>query len=271
MNVCDYILYHLIVVKQPATTGEEMQVLDRQTDYFEPPEVVIRQNQELISSQKAEIEQLQKELMLNHYEMEKLKGALAAQGKELRLYKQKTNELLLKLEGFRQNKAYQLLWPLLNRSNAWPMLPESFQGMKADARTMFGPVEKFLLQPGVNLNSVDFLEYPVKLLRPNLVEIHLAVVLDLPLSKGGLGIELVSPQNKIVLQKVVQAEALHEDQPVVFEFLPVAETGQGEFRLRVFAKAADAPVRVFEFHQPRPFRLGRSRAFPFIGLRFQEN
>ena len=270
-NVCDYILYHLIVIKQPAMTEEEMQALERQTDYFEPPEVAIRQYHDLVESQKAEIKRLKTDLMINYQEMERIKGIMVDQEKDLQLYKQKNRELLVKLEGFRQNKAFKILWPLLNRSNAWPMLPEAFKGMKTDTITMVGKVENFLLQPGHNLNSIDFIEYPVSFPRPNLVEIHLAVVLDISLSKGRLGIELVSPQGQIVAQEVIRAEELAENEPVVFKFSAVEKSEQGKFRLRVFVKEVDAPVRIFELRDRRLLNLGRARKLPFIGFRFLDN
>lgn len=338
-NVCDRILFHLVVVKQPVT-GEELNALEHNLDIYVPPEVTFRQYQEQLDSQKEELDQVKTELYIRLSELENLRkkqaaeidealrqreeeivqarleqerlihqqeaqverlqgevhrlleqneterisrGAeierlreqlrnetekhraqLAAKQGEVQYYEYKSRDLINKVTRIRNNRLYHFSSRLSNHSSAWDLLSPAYQALKEDsaARCPGGPAA-YLLQPGKDLWGIDYVQYELQFGRPGLREIQLAVVLDIPLKEGILGIELANVENLVLARAMLPAVQVTEQKPVSFQFRPVSETAQGLFYLRVYARETKVPVRLFElrprtglgfiFGQPRPF------------------
>ena len=109
-----------------------------------------------------------------------------------------------------------------------------------DDSYVFQNVKGYRLQPSVNLQSVEFLGYRLEFNRPGLCGVWTAPLLDIPLQQGIVGIELVSPRNKIILQQVVAVNDLRVDMPAHFVFTPIQDTEHGIWEIHVFpAKLRD--------------------------------
>jgi ubiquinone/menaquinone biosynthesis C-methylase UbiE len=132
----------------------------------------------------------------------------------------------------------------------------------------FQKMKGFLLQPSVNLQKVDFLGYRYEFNRCGLCGIWIAPLLDIPLARGVIGIELVSPKNKILVQQVTSVVDLKKDTPVQLVFEPIFDTQQGTWELRVFARDIEGPIRLLEWRKYSWAGLGKLRTRAFCAFDF---
>jgi hypothetical protein len=95
-----------------------------------------------------------------------------------------------------------------------------------------------------------------------------AGVLDVPLTEGYLGVEVVSPQQQIVAQVTLPAIQVASYLPIRLEFPALADSASGEYELRVFGRSLDAPLRLLEWRKYRLGGLLSTHRKPFIGLIF---
>jgi predicted nucleic acid-binding Zn-ribbon protein len=133
---------------------------------------------------------------------------------------------------------------------------------------IFSDVRGYKLQPSVNLQSVAFVVYRLRLDRPGLRGLLLAPVIDIPLGVGRLGLELVTRDNAIVAQAVMPLSNVTEAGPVQLDFSAVASPAPQRFWLRVFVRDASAPVRLLEWQRYRLGGLGPYERRAFCGFVF---
>jgi MoaA/NifB/PqqE/SkfB family radical SAM enzyme/SAM-dependent methyltransferase len=292
IDVCDQIVYHLLVIKQP-TTEDEVEEMAKQIEYYEPPYVKIRQLGEQVEAlqqtvrqvtetqrqaeqQVAEAQrQMAQALQTREAELAQATQALRTREAELiQLLHRREVELTQvthRYAAFRNRRVYRWLeWVAsrLSRYDAWNDIAPPFQQLKDDSLMFGGSLRGFRLRPGPDLQSIPFVAYPLALKRPWLSGLLLAPVLEIPLHAGRLGIELVSPENQIVAQAAVPVSQVSEAAPVRFDFAPVAGIDRGRFWLRVFARDVPGPIRVFEWRRPL-LGLGPLQRQAFCGFIFQ--
>jgi hypothetical protein len=129
-------------------------------------------------------------------------------------------------------------------------------------------VKGFLLQPSANFQKNGYLGYRLELNRPGLCGIWIAPLLDIPLQQGVVGVELVSPENKIVVQQVISVSDLQVDMPGHFIFDSVFDTQQGAWEIRIFARDVEGPIRLVEWRKYALGGLGRLKTRAFFGFDF---
>ncbi len=323
LDVCDQIVYHLLVVKSPLAEAEMQETLAN-IELYEPPQITLRKVTDLLAAweesvnkppilvpnrkvefSSAEIQEAVEYIdgfyRASYATIGRLPGLLAAQTETIyklrsKLHSHKVelaqtlqareaeltqtlqareaelNRALHKLTMLRNQRVYRWLESLashFSRHNFWHEIAPPFQQLKDDSLIFSDNLRGFRLQPGPNLQSVPFVAYPISLKRPRLKGLLLAPVLEAPLNEGQMGIELVSPQSQIVAQAVVPASEVSERAPVRFDFEPLANTEQGRFWLRVFARDVPGPIRVFEWRKPL-LGLGPLQRRAFCGFIFQE-
>jgi len=170
------------------------------------------------------------------------------------------------LDGMRESRISKLVGRF-RRFDLLRMLNPAFQQFLDDSY-LFQNLKGFLLQPSVNLQKVEYIAYYLEFNRPGLSSIRIAPLLDIPLQQGILGIEIVSPENKIILQQVVSVNDLGEDSPGHFIFTPIPGTRQGIWEIRMFARAVEGPIRLVEWRRYSLGGLGRLKTRAFFGFDF---
>lgn len=269
LNVCDQILYHLLVVKGPAK-DEEVQELTKHMEYYEPACVAYRKAEERFEEKlremEASLEAANAKLAAAQAEIDQMRSSLES----ARLQSARQRSMAQELDSFRHRRITRLVQRFRGESDLYHDLAAPFQQLKDDSQ-LFGPgLKGYRLQPSVGLHRVPFLQYPLCLGRPNLAGVSLATNMDLTPESGVLGIEIVSPANEIVVQEVVPARGIDPSVPTRIDFPPIADSHQGRFRLRVFVREVDVPVRVLEWRKYSCLGLGRLQTRAFCGFHFDD-
>ena len=234
----------------------------------------------VIANVEQELETSQQKLLMNEQELETSQQKLLMNEQELIdtklgvvLLQEKFNNLetrslkaVNELSGMRGSRVFRLI-ERIGKSDLLSLLNPAFQQLLDDSY-IFQNVKGFLLQPSVNLQKVEYLGYRLEFDRPGLCGIWIAPLLDIPLQKGVVGVEFVSPENKIVLQQVLSVSDLKEDMPGYFIFEPVLDTQQGIWEIRIFARDVEGPIRLAEWRKYSWGGLGRLKACAFFGFEF---
>jgi SAM-dependent methyltransferase len=291
LDVCDQIVYHLIVAKQPMDEAEMQEIASR-TDFYESPYVAIRRLQERLEAQASELvratariselEAQASELVRATARISELEAQaselvratariseLEAEANELARSQRAARSMAVELDGLRRRKILRLLDRLPFRGDLREQVAPAFMRLRDDSYLFTRNLRGYRLQVGGNLQDVPFASYPLDLRRPGLRGILLAPTVDLPPSQGQLGIEIVTPQNEIILQVAAPAGEIDVSQPLQFEFAPMQGTSAGRYSLRVFARDVDVPIRLFEWRKYRLFGLGPLQTRAFCGCLFE--
>lgn len=169
-----------------------------------------------------------------------------------------------------RNRGIRKIIDRFRRVSLHTQINPAFQHFLDDS-FLFQDVKGFFLQPSLNLQEVEYLNYKIEFKRPGLSEILIAPILDTPLRQGIIGIEIVSPSNQIVRQQVIPVFNLQKDMPVGFAFEPLPGTQQGAWDLRVFVRNVDGPVRLFEWRHYSLQGLGPLKTRAFAAFKFSKS
>jgi ubiquinone/menaquinone biosynthesis C-methylase UbiE len=172
------------------------------------------------------------------------------------------------LNGLRESRISRVL-NRFRRLDLLQILNPVFQQFVDDTH-IFQNAEGFLLQPSLNLQKVDFLGYNLEFHRPGLCGIWIAPLLDIPLAHGLIGIEIVSPENRIILHQVSSVAELEADKPGHFVFPFIEDTKQGVWKIRVFSRNVDGPIRLVEWRRYGWRGLGNLRTQAFLAFDFYD-
>ena len=193
---------------------------------------------------------------------------LEKKNKSLENFQYKAGILDNELSLFRTRKITKLIERFYNRTDLSNKVSPQFQQLKDDSLMFHKDFNGFLLQPGPDLRSVTYLEYPLNTERSGLSGILIAPLIDLPLSSGVLGIEIVSPDEKIIIHKHIPLTLIKEDMPLPFEFPPIHNSNEPGFRLRIFAKDGAVCVRILEWRKYSFLGFGSLTTRLFCGFLF---
>jgi SAM-dependent methyltransferase len=257
LDVCDEIMYHLLVFKRPVDEVTMKETVES-TSFYEPMRMALRRANEeneqlhrLLSDRKRELQEIcsahRDELSGVRDELSGVRRALALRESQVQRVLQKAHLLAQELAAYREGRVVRL-WRRFFPDDLSGSVAPMFQQLKDDS-LMAQDVRGFSLQTSDDLRGEEYIEYFLRLQRPNLSGILLALVLDLPSDAGTLGLELVSPTERIVTQAMIPLSQVSDDGPLVFRFDPVRDSDQGVYRLRVFVRDAPVPVRIFEWRR----------------------
>ena len=174
------------------------------------------------------------------------------------------------LDLFRQRRVVFWSDRFRNTFDAWNLMHHSFQQLKDDS-LLFQGIQKYRLQPSYSLLRVPYLTYNLHLDRPNLCGILLGAILDVPMQSGEICIRIFSEPDNLVAACNRSVSEIVDDEPVLFEFPPIACSGSTKLHMRVYVQAVDAPVRIFELRHYELGGFGRLKTKPFIGFSFASN
>lgn len=246
LDVCDQIIYHLLVVKNPISE-DNMNELSKHTQYFEPSYITIRKLKEN-----------------NEYLDKKLKETEA----DLERINQTAKSIINQMNMFENRRSFRLINRFLNKTDFYHIILPHIKPLEDKNHTFIKKSFNFRLKPSDNLQNISFLNYFFYLSSQKLIGIMLLFKLDFPINKGILGIEIWSPDNQLLIQKTIPANQVAGDF-IRFDFPPIRYQAQSPCCLKVFAKEIDVPVRIWEWQKYYLWGFGPLQKKLFCGLIFQ--
>ncbi|MFM7140917.1 MAG: hypothetical protein ACKO2K_03255, partial [Alphaproteobacteria bacterium] len=142
-----------------------------------------------------------------------------------------------------------------------------FRQMLDDSRLFAGDLRGFGLVPGASLRGTGPLSWALRVDRPGLAAVSIAVAVDAVPTAGEIRLELLSGSGTVLRSASVEAASLDESRPVRFAFERL-DAAPGPSRLRLASRGLDVPVRVFEWQRAELGGVAR-RARAFCGLEFE--
>jgi len=282
MDVCDQILYHLVVVKKPMDE-EELKCIAAGMEYYDPPFLAARRAVDRCPDSVASDGQRSEARGLCQV---KKNGSPDLDGDDWEECETQSNvavnsgnrgdcvpraiatRVAEELDAFRHRRIVRCLRRLRNRGDCQKALPTSFRQLIDDSRLFCSGLKGYLLQDSVNLQRA-VLVYPLALNGRKLSGLLLGIVGELPPSCGMLGVTIVSASGEAVANSLVSAASLNPDEPVRFEFPAVKLRAGEQYRLHVFAQGVDVPMRILEWRK-YPWRgLRRTKTQAFCAFLFE--
>ena len=156
----------------------------------------------------------------------------------------------------------RLFRALVRRSDLWEALAPQFAELKAESVSSERRSRGYVLEASVDLRGLPFREYAVAFRPGRLRGLLMAFAVYLPGCTGVIGVEVISPAGSIAAHALVGLDGFDPARPARFDFPAFTTDVRGGWRLRVFARSAAAPVKVFELRRRRlALGPGSRRAF----------
>ncbi|HEY9711915.1 MAG TPA: hypothetical protein V6C72_00505 [Chroococcales cyanobacterium] len=187
---------------------------------------------------------------------------------ELELVRSKGKLLAQEVDLFRQRRVVFWSDRFRNSFDAWNLMNPGFQQLKDDSALFHGKMQGYRLQPSLSLLRVSYLTYKITLKRPGLRGIYLAPVVDVPLTAGELCLRIFKDPDTFLTASVQSVTAVKDDEPTLFEFEPLPESGTSTLNLTIHVQGVDAPVRIFELRRYALGGFGKLSRKPFAGYLF---
>ena len=168
---------------------------------------------------------------------------------ELSTVREKSKFIAQELDLFRQRRA--IFWSdrFRNTFDAWSLLSQGFQRLKDDTAIFGGDLKGYRLQPSLSMLRVAYLDYRVRLTSKNLTGVLLAPVVEFPLQKGEIVLQIMADNRELLVETSVSVAEISDDNPVVFRFPALADSDTQDFILHVFVQNVDVPVRLLEMRK----------------------
>jgi hypothetical protein len=110
-----------------------------------------------------------------------------------------------------------------------------------------GRRDSFLLKQSANLQYCPYIAYPLILHKSSLYSISLAFHKNDYSTRGTVGVEVVSVENKIVAHSIMLVSLVADEVPAKFFLEPPLTPGK--YQLRVFGKRLSRPLYVYELYK----------------------
>ncbi len=239
--------------------------------FTEPPQVGLHRYIELFEIQKAkyDTQQAKYEENLNKVKMN-YETNLAQQKSEYEQLEARAKWISQELDTFRRRKIYFLIDRFFNRANIEATIPQAYQRVRDDSVIYNDKLDGYRVRPSPNLGIVSTIEYEITLLQPKLNGAIIAPILEIPLTKGEIGVRIISPQNVILVEKSIPMAQVEISKPLEIHFESNFQTEPGRLRLQIFANGLDATVRIYEWQKYPLFGFGPLKRKAFCGFCFAE-
>ncbi len=308
MNVCDQILYHLVVIKAPINAAELIE-LSEKMNFYEPSYVKARREKELrerqrVSSGKtkdsaeallhAQLDLMQQRLERTEQLVQSLResfhAVLNAENNDVVSREQNREDLYVaqlaqrraemseaKLTVFKQKfgiffplakKTYKRLKHKLFTNDLREEISPAFQQLVDDTLLFIDPAQNFKLVIGEDLSLISYTEYVLPPLRSSLIGLGFAFTINSEVLTGHLGLEIITSKQEIIRQCYIPLAEVDQHQPVHFTFEPISDSGVHSLTLRVFAHKIIGEVRIYELVRYKAFGIGRFEQRPFCSTQF---
>lgn len=186
---------------------------------------------------------------------------------ELHSVREKSKFIAQELDLFRQRRA--IFWSdrFRNTFNAWSLLSKGFQRLKDDTAIFARDLKGYRLQPSLSMLRVSYLTYKVKLNTKGLTGVYLAPVVEFPLQKGEIVLQIMEESKKLLVETSVPVAQISDDGPVAFRFPPLQNSDK-ELIFNIFVQDVDVPVRLLEMRRYALGGFGRLSTVCFAGFMF---
>lgn len=189
---------------------------------------------------------------------------------ELHEVREKSKFIAQELDLFRQRRAIFLSDRFRNTFDAWSLLSKGFQRLKDDTAIFSGDFKGYRLQPSLSMLRVAYLSYKVRLKSKNLTGVLLAPVVEFPLQKGEICLQIMGASRELLVETSVPVTEISDDGPVEFRFPPLKNSDSEELTLNVFVQNVDVPVRLLEMRRYALGGFGRLSTLCFAGFVFDQ-
>ncbi len=207
-----------------------------------------RMREDLLRSQRAEVARFARQIGDKERDIHELRHARYLDHLDLDASRRAAEDLATRLARLIDSRFMRLL-ARLRQDDLWAIIGPAGAEIKAQSQCWHR--RGFRLQTSRDLTSVPYQEYRMRGENRDIRAVLLAPVMDVPWGDGVLGVEIVSPDDRIVVNTARPIGSLTNGQPAEFSFPPVSLTSSRGWRLRVFGRSATTPVRVFEFRRYR--------------------
>jgi hypothetical protein len=184
-------------------------------------------------------------------------------------YRQRALTVAAELDLQRSRRILRLIGRLFDRSDVYDLIAPPYQQIKDDSVIFNHGLKNYRLQASDSLHRIPFLSYDLQFEQHILKSIIVLPILDIPVSMGYLGLELINPANEILAQPTFPAGGVSGLDMVRFDFGPGIKV-EGKLELRIFSRGLDAPLRIYEWRRFTLFGLGPLRRKAFMGFEFLE-
>jgi hypothetical protein len=198
-------------------------------------------------------------------ELEIIEQRLRCGEQEGHAVRQRAAAIAEELSAFRGRRITRLLNRLAPDGDLSGEIGPAFHSLRDES----SPAMKgFRLQPSVDLRSVSAVSYPIRLLQDGLRGVMLAPIFDLPPVRGWIGVQIESPDGSVVEEGVAPCTETDGREPARLLFPADSRVAAGRYRLNIFARNAEGPVRIFEWRRMGWRGLGRLQTRAFCRLLF---
>jgi SAM-dependent methyltransferase len=260
-SVCDAIMYHCWVVKEPLE-GEALSPV-----WIEPATVAVRRETEQLEEIKGGLHQAYANLNEAHHRSNELDLNIQRCKAEIDLLLPLARHMAQEMDAYRSRKIIRLIERLIDRVDYAAHLSPAYRQMLDDSLIFFHPLKGYRLRPSQNLQRVPHLTYPIRLPRSGLRRLSIAAVIDLYPRAGTLGMQILG-QGKVLGSATVPTRDIRADAPVVFSFYPIANDADERVELQIYARDLDVPLRIYEWHRYPFWGLGDPQVKPFCSFDF---
>jgi hypothetical protein len=186
---------------------------------------------------------------------------------ELHSVREKSKFIAQELDLFRQRRA--IFWSdrFRNTFDAWSLLSKGFQRLKDDTAIFASDLKGYRLQPSLSMLRVSYLSYKVKLNTKGLTGVYLAPVVEFPLQKGEIVLQIMEESKRLLVETSVPVAQISDDGPVAFRFPPL-QNSDNELIFNIFVQNVDVPVRLLEMRRYALGGFGRLSTVCFAGFIF---
>ena len=171
----------------------------------------------------------------------------------------------LQLNAYRKMHRYSWCHRILGRKNdMWADVAPAFWQLKAMSQENGWRRAGASLELSDSLHETMYREYSIVPPEGNIVSVSFAFAVDL-VPSGQVGVEIVSPENKVHQQAMLNIADINLHEPVNF-VLDGVHVKRGEvWAIRVFAKST-TPIYLYEFLNRRLFGILFAKPTPFMAL-----
>ncbi|MBK5123193.1 glycosyltransferase family 2 protein [Burkholderia sp. R-69980] len=149
-------------------------------------------------------------------------------------------------------------------SDLWNSVAEDFDSLKKSSVEYGWRKFGSSLELSDSLHNIDFREYLVNPPAGKIAAVMFAVSVDL-VCRGQIGVEVVTPDDRIKDHVVIDLARQSLNRPVKFELSDVNVKAGETWKIRVFAQSR-TPVYIYEFINRKLFGLRFGRSTPFMEL-----
>lgn len=189
---------------------------------------------------------------------------------ELKTMREKSKYIAQELDLFRQRRA--IFWSdrFRNTFDAWSLVSKGFRRLKDDTAIFNGNLKGYRLQPSLSMARVPHLSYKVSLKTANLSGVLLAPVVEMPVSKGEICLQILGSSQDLLVESFASVGQVNDDDPTVFRFPALHSSKDEELTLKVFIQSVDVPVRLLEMRRYALNGFGDLSTICFAGFIFDE-